>query len=173
MKQIGFDKQMMVAAEKLLADIPKRIKHRDISTSASKALLPAKNEAKNKLRDISVGSGDGISKALFLVRTVRVVRSRMGYPPGASLRIKGPDVPVYDREWKAKGFAKLLSAGSYKVSKRKWRSNGKNTGSFKGFGNFIVESANKKQAEIRTVFRSALLNQMRKAKQRALARYGR
>lgn len=146
--------------------LPKKLNERAIRNAAVAALRPAKNSASQKVRSIGKGTSEGYSKARFVARSIRVRATRSQYAPGAHIKVYGPDIPVYDRNWKVAGFAKLLAHGSYKTGKRSWRSNGKNTGSVDGIGNFILQGIEGNYHLMKMSFERGVLKEMEKAKRK-------
>lgn len=148
----------------MLDELPKKLNERALGNAAAAALRPARNEASSSVRSIAKGSNEGYSKARFVARSIKVRKSRSGYPPGAFIRVSGPDIPVYDRKWNVAGYAKLLAYGSYKSGKRSWRKNGKNTGKVRGIGNFVLDAVDRNYPFMSKHFETRALIEMEKAK---------
>lgn len=167
MEKVGIDKKEFDKVVRILQQMPKEISHPTISSSAAKSLLPAKNHAKQTIASISTGE---TNKAIQLVRNVKIKRATKKQAPGAKLWIDGPDVYVDNRFWTARGFAKLLAVGA---SNRVQRTTGRSTGDFKGYGNFVVDAANKTMSAMMQRMKKVIIKDFQRSKKKAIAKYGR
>ena len=167
---IGFNRAEFDAALRKLDVLPDKLNKRAITGAAATALRPARKESSSKVRKYGKGTWDGYSKARYIARTIKVIRSSSKYPPGAILKIdpKAKDMPVstYDnREWTAAGYAKVIAIGS-QGKNRKQRSTGRNTGKVEGIGNYILDAVRNHYSAMASYFANATIKEMDKAKKK-------
>jgi hypothetical protein len=147
-----------------------------INALARKALLPVKTAAKNTLKATPVESSNnmgGFSKLKHVANNLKIFASKSRRFPGSTLYVKGPDVPVdakNKRWWNIGGYVALLSFGA---DGERFHKNGKSTGRFKGFGNFLYKGYLRAEGLMRVIFLSGMRDELEKQAQKAIKRYAR
>ncbi len=140
-----------------------------INGAASKSLSPVKKQAKTNLRAIGnkskTSNNGGFSKLQYIARSISVKPLVKG--AGARVKAHGADIPVGNKLWNVEGYAKLLSAGSYKTKQRK------GSGNFKGFGNYVKDAGDTKRQEVQRLFIQNMIPQMNRVVAKTIRRWGR
>jgi hypothetical protein len=158
-----------------LKKLPKNISHSVISNAAKKSAKGIVKDARAELHKIAnqrETPRKGFSKALFVAKAVKEKVNKKRQAPGAKVWVDGPDIPVGDRKWALRGYAKLLGSGSYQVSSRKTRKSGSNRGSVAGFGNYVLKAARRNRAMAEARFGQLILKEMDRASDKTIKRYG-
>lgn len=138
--------------DRVLAKIPKAFQPEAIQEASKPAAMIIRDQARKNIK-VNEKNTDGQSKAAFLSRNTKALKSKSKKNPGYNVYVKGKDIPVGDRFWKISGYAVLFGEGSYKTkSGRKTRGTGADRGDFEGFGNFITKAWEQKGTLARRVF---------------------
>lgn len=151
-------------AFKVLENVP-NVGNDVIRSASSKAGLVVKKEAKKIVISEATDEGD-ISWSRWIARAIVVKRNKRSRAPGAAVLVQGPDIPLSGRlftTWKA---ARIWAHGAFNTPNRKGK------GRFDGFGDFMKEAAENKDAEIRSVFLANVIPGMQKAGDRLMRKYG-
>lgn len=155
---------------KLLRSYPNEVRVPGIRAAAKKALKPvvksSRTELESKRSEWGTRNKDAFPHFDFVKRYIKSLSFKDKKNPGAFVTVKGPLVPVGTREWPLKNFAMLLAKGAYGRSTR----GGANRGDFEGIGDFIQEGFNKNKVFVMSAFKSNLLNELVKAKERIIRR---
>lgn len=139
-----------------LKNLPKAFRKEAVEMASKPAALVIRNEARINVTK-NVKSVGGMSKAAYVARSTKALKSKSRINPGYNIYVKGKDIPVGNREWYAQGYSILLGEGSYK-GKRRTRSTGANRGYFKGFGNHIQAAGSLKGGMARRIFMNNISN---------------
>ena len=165
----------LAEAQKAIKILPIQIERAGIQGAARKAAQPVILAARvelNKIGKRKSEKDEDFSKSLFAARFIKAVAKRRSALPGVRVLFKGPDIPMNDgksRSINIGGYAAMMAEGSYVVKKRSHKS-GKNTGEFKGFGNFIDKAWDRVSSTSIGIFKRNLLTEMDKAIDRSIKR---
>lgn len=154
-------------ALKVTKDLPKNLQKRTIKAAARDSLRPVQQLAKTMVASEAQGSMNGVSKALLLVRAIKVMSGR-GRSLSAKVKLDPKQaIPLGGgKRYSAPGYAKLFAYGNYKTPGRKGR------GEAFAHGNFILEAASRNRSSTKSSFGKNLLKQMKKSVERTIAKNG-
>lgn len=132
--------------DRFLRTFPEAFRKEALEMAAKKPALLIREEARTIVSKTIVrkSSGhSGQSKAAFVARNIKSVKSRSKTNPGYNIYLKGKDIDVGDKKWNIQGYGVLLGEGS--KGKRKTKK-GANRGKSTGSGNFIASAGRKQGA---------------------------
>jgi hypothetical protein len=158
---IGIDKALLMTK-----NLPDKLRISAIAGAAAKALLPVKSRAKSGFLKHEKITEEGYSKARMLSRSVVVRRLKDKRNPGARVLIKAGKMGVGRRNWPIWQYGRLFAFGS--KGSRETRGSNANRGSFKGFGDPILEAGDSSVARMDNEFGTAIL----KILEKEAAKYG-
>jgi hypothetical protein len=144
--QITGDKKI----QKFLNNLPKAFRKEALEEAIKPAGAMIRDEAKSIVKGY-IRNTDGQSKAAYLMRNTRSLKSKSKTNYGYNVYVKGKDMIVGDKPWSIAGYGVLFGEGAYHQKNRVTRKSKANRGSFAGFGNFINEAGVKKGALSRSI----------------------
>ena len=142
-------------AQRLLKELPEKLRQRTIAAAAAKALLPVKARAKNEFVSKETGAQGGYSKARMLSRSLKVMRLKDKRNPGARLVLREGRMVVGSRNWRIWQYGKLFADGAKDV--RYTRSTKARRGRFRGFGDPVKRAGDSSLATLDNQFGEAIL----------------
>lgn len=158
-----------------LGRLPKELQDAALQKAAKGAAEIVKVRAKANVMRHARGTDSGFSKVRFVARNItisRIPKKALSTRAGVKVHVKGPDVPVKGSRygyWNIQGYAKLLSAGAYKIRNRKGK------GQFEGFGNYVVDAYEQNKGVVVNIYRRNIIKEVEKAERRvfrkAMRRY--
>jgi hypothetical protein len=159
--------------DRVLRDFPESIQLAAVRAAARSGGNVIKESTKRKIAAIHTGkkgsSEAGQSKAILLMRSVKVINSKSKKNPGVNVYFKGQNLPVGKRFWKPQNYAVLLGGGA--SGERFTRGgNAKSRGKFEGYGNPIEAANASVGGRARRRFYRSLSGHVSKALDRAVKR---
>lgn len=174
----GSNAIVMTGIDQVIAElgrIPVELQPNVMRRAAKRAANIVKVRAKSNIIRHAKGTDGGFSKVRFVARNITIsnIRNRGSRNrAGVRVHVKGPDVPVKGSKygyWNIEGYAKLISAGSYKSRNRK------GTGHFAGFGNYVVDAYEQNKGVVISTYRRNIIKEVERAERRifrkAMRRY--
>lgn len=162
--KMGFDDRDMQEALKIIDRLG--LEPKEVNRAASNALIPGVHRVREGIKSFQGSSdSDNVSLSLLLSRMVRRKMSRAGFLPGARIVIDGPDIPMGNRDWSAKGVADLFKKDD--TGQRTTRGTGANRGVFEGKSvgagdNYVARFAREAESKINATFLKLIKAHMKK-----------